>query len=304
MNLSSPLLPKNASACPYLILAPMEGVGDRTFRRAMASVGGFDEACTEFIRVPKNAHIPSLCTQYCVHETAPIPQAAQIMGSEASLMGAMAAALQQKGAPRIELNCGCPSSTVTGRGAGSSLLKTPELLHEIASAMVRAVGIPVTVKLHPRTKEDGYGPPARWDLIAEAKALLKIPVVGNGDILTVSHALEMLKQTRCDALMIGRGALMNPWLFHEIKAHFAQTSYRRTAEQRAHYFQSYIGHLDAEMAPRSQINKLKQIMSYFFKGTDSLLALRSTVLRADYENPTDFLEKVLALIQLSEAPPP
>lgn len=324
--MTSSLLPKNQFDCPFLILAPMEGVGDSIFRRTMAAVGGFDQACTEFIRVPTNAHIPSLASQYFVNETAPIPQAAQIMGSDPILMGQMAFALQQKGAPRIELNCGCPSGTVTGRGAGSSLLKSPELLNEIASAMVKAVDVPVTAKLrsgfsdtslfkenilaaqesgiafltlHPRTKEDGYIPPARWDLIAEAKALLKIPLVGNGDIITVEHALKMLEQTKCDALMIGRGALMNPWIFHEIKAHFAKSSFARTQEDVEHYLRTYILQQPSDMTLRLQINKLKQIMSYFFKGTDNLLALRQTVLTGNYESANEFLERVLQLIKLT-----
>ncbi len=325
MSSSSNLLPRNEFNCPFLILAPMEGVGDRTFRRAMASVGGFDQACTEFIRVPKNAHIPGLSAHYFVDETAPIPQAAQIMGSEPELMAAMAKALEAKGAPRIELNCGCPSNTVTGRGAGSSLLKTPELLHEIAKAMVDAVDVPVTVKLrsgfsdtslfkenllaaqesgiafltlHPRTKEDGYGPPARWDLIAEAKQLLSIPVVGNGDIQTVEHALRIQEQTQCDALMIGRGALVNPWLFHEIKAHYAGTHFERNWEHVQSYFRNFVKHLDPKMTPRTQINKLKQILSYFFKGTENLNALRSTVLTTNPSDAMEFLEHVLSLIEV------
>ncbi len=80
------LLPKQPSGCPYLFLAPMEGVGDRSFRRAMASIGGFNEACTEFMRVPTNAHIPSLAKRYEADETHPIPQAAQLMGSDPDLM--------------------------------------------------------------------------------------------------------------------------------------------------------------------------------------------------------------------------
>jgi tRNA-dihydrouridine synthase C len=216
------ILPKNVDGCPFLILAPMEGVGDRCFRRAMASVGGFDEAVTEFLRVPTNAHVQSLARQYHADETFPIPQAAQLMGSDPDLMAAMAIEVEKRGAPRIDLNCGCPSNTVTGRGAGSSLLKDPSLLHQIAKAMVSAVSVPVSIKmrsgyenislfkenllaaqesgavfitLHPRTKVDGYGPPARWDLIAEAKSLLKIPLVGNGDILKVEDALKMLAMT-------------------------------------------------------------------------------------------------------------
>ena len=193
-------------SAPLLFLAPMEGVGDRPFRKTLASIGGFDWACTEFIRVSTTPHIPSLLKHYEPDDTAPILQAAQIMGSIPEFMAEMAVGLAAKGAPRIDLNCGCPSNTVTGKGAGSSLLKTPELLHKIAKSMVDAVSVPVTAKLragfsdtslfrenllaaeeagiafltlHPRTKEDGYGPPARWDLIREAKQLLKIPVIGN-----------------------------------------------------------------------------------------------------------------------------
>lgn len=119
------LLPKDFFGCPYLFLAPMEGVGDRCFRRAMASVGGFDEAVTDFLRVPTNAHIQSLARVYEAGETHPIPLAVQLMGSDAELMAAMAQEVEKRGAPRIDLNCGCPSNTVTGRGAGSSLLKDP-----------------------------------------------------------------------------------------------------------------------------------------------------------------------------------
>src|ERR1700733_2263762 len=146
------ILPKDVNGCPFLLLAPMEGVGDRSFRKAMASIGGFDEAVTEFIRVPTNAHVKSLAKVYQANETTPIPLAAQIMGSDPDLMGAMAHEIATRGAPRIDLNCGCPSNTVTGRGAGSSLLKDPNLLFQNAQAMVRAVPVPVTLKMR-----SGYG---------------------------------------------------------------------------------------------------------------------------------------------------
>ena len=90
------LLPKNSHGCPYLFLAPMEGVGDRCFRRAMASVGGFDEAVTDFLRVPSNAHIQSLARVYEADETKPIPLAAQLMGSDIELMAAMAQEVEEK----------------------------------------------------------------------------------------------------------------------------------------------------------------------------------------------------------------
>jgi len=105
------VLNKDAHGCPYLILAPMEGVGDRSFRKSMAAIGGFDEAVTDFIRVPSNAHVKSLARNYLADETSPIPLAAQLMGSDLDLMAAMAQEIEKKGAPRIDLNCGCPSKT-------------------------------------------------------------------------------------------------------------------------------------------------------------------------------------------------
>ncbi len=318
------MLAKNNFGCPYLFLAPMEGVGDRSFRRAISVIGGFDEACTEFLRVPANAHIASLSTQYDPNDTAPIPQAVQIMGSDPALMAAMSAALEARGAPRIDLNCGCPSGTVTGKGAGSSLLKSPELLHDIARAMVQAVDIPVTAKLrsgfsdtslfkenllaaqesgisfltlHPRTKDDGYGPPARWELIAEAKALLRIPVVGNGDIVGVAEALKVLEISACDALMIGRGALKNPWVFHEIKAHFARTHFVKEELSFESYLRTFVSSWPAEMSLRNRINKLKQLMGYFLQGNENLYARRASVLRASYESVDEFLNQIFSMVR-------
>jgi nifR3 family TIM-barrel protein len=318
------LLPKNSDGCPYLFLAPMEGVGDRCFRRAMASVGGFDEAVTDFLRVPMNAHVQSLARVYEADETKPIPLAAQLMGSDIELMAAMAQEVEKRGAPRIDLNCGCPSNTVTGRGAGSSLLKDPDLLHQVAKAMVKAVKVPVTIKmrsgyedtsrfkenllaaqesgasfitLHPRTKVDGYGPPARWDLIAEAKSFLKIPLVGNGDILTVDDALKMLKNTGCDALMIGRGSVINPFIFHQIKAHFAKNDYCPKWEDLQRYLETYIAEIPPESSSRLKINKMKQLMGFLFKGNQELQNLRQSMLTTTYTDLESFLAFSIPLLK-------
>jgi nifR3 family TIM-barrel protein len=318
------ILSKDINGCPYLFLAPMEGVGDRCFRRAMASVGGFDEGVTDFLRVPTNAHIQSLARVYEANEMAPIPLAAQLMGSDIELMALMAIEIEKRGAPRIDLNCGCPSNTVTGRGAGSSLLKDPDLLHRVAKAMVQAVSIPVTVKmrsgyedtsrfkenllaaqesgvqfitLHPRTKVDGYGPPARWDLIAEAKEILRIPVVGNGDILNVAHALKMLETTGCDALMIGRGSVINPFIFHQIRCHFAGKSYRHQWEDLIRYLEVYIAEIPPESSARLKINKMKQLMGFLFKSNTELLNRRQAMLTTAYTDLGDFLNFAIPLLK-------
>lgn len=317
------LLPKDLHGCPYLILAPMEGVGDRCFRKAMAAVGGFDEAVTDFLRVPSNAHVKSLASQYQAEETTPIPLAAQIMGSDPILLAAMAQELEKRGAQRIDLNCGCPSNTVTGRGAGSSLLKDPNFLHENAKAIVKAVSIPVTTKmrsgyedtqlfkenllaaqesgiayltLHPRTKVDGYGPPAKWDLIAEAKALLKIPVVGNGDILNVADALRMLSHTKCDALMIGRGSIINPYIFHQIRNHFSGKNSEYSRQDLSYFINAYLRNIPDDMSPRTKINKLKQLMGFLFKSSTEMLGRRQTMLSSTYTDFDSFLEFSLELL--------
>ena len=318
------LLPKNANGCPFLLLAPMEGVGDRCFRKAMATIGGFDEAVRDFLRVPKNAHIKSLACEYQADEIAPIPLAAQLMGSDLDLMAAMSQEIQARGAPRIDINCGCPSNTVTGRGAGSSLLKEPNFLHQVAKAVVKAVTIPVTLKmrsgfedislfkenllaaqesgvcyitLHPRTKVDGYGPPARWDLIAEAKSILKVPLVGNGDILNIQNAIDMLKTTRCDALMIGRGSVINPFIFHQIKAHFSNQPYQPQWKDLMTYFDVYLEDIPAHSPMKGKVNKLKQLMSFLFKGNAVLSEMRSAILTSQYATPDSFMDFALPLLQ-------
>ncbi len=318
------LLPKNHSGCPYLFLAPMEGLGDRPFRKAMASVGGFDEAVTEFIRVPKNAHIPSLAKDYDPHELAPIPIAAQIMGSEPELIAEMARELVRKGAKRIDLNCGCPSNTVVGKGAGSSLLKDPSFLHDVAKSLVQSTDIPVTIKmrsgfedtsllkenllaaqesgirfltLHPRTKVDGYGPPAKWELIAFAKSILKIPVVGNGDILNAADAHRMLRETGCDALMIGRGSATNPFIFHEIKASFTGDSYEPSWDKLRNFIEIFVQNLSPDSPPRNRIGKLKQLLSFLFRKNRALLALRPTILTFNSMDEAAFMKHAMEKIE-------
>jgi len=237
------------------------------------------------------------------------------MGSDPILMGAMAQELMQRGALRIDVNCGCPSQTVTGRGAGSVLLKDPDLLFKVVNAVVKSVSLPVTIKmrsgyedtslffenlsaaqesgvqyitLHPRTKADGYHSPARWDLIAAAKAFLKVPVVGNGDIRTVADALNMLRMTGCDGLMIGRGSIMNPFIFHQIRAHFAGGIFQPQLEDLVRYFRVYISVLADNLTSKQRVNKIKQVMGLYCKSSDALMQKRHEILSAEHTNPDEF----------------
>ena len=319
MNKEKPLLPK-------LFLAPMEGVGALPFRKAIASIGGFDECCTEFIRIPSNAHIPSLIKDYDPLALFPIPQAAQIMGSDPSLMGEAAFMLGEKGAPRIELNCGCPSNIVTGRGAGSSLLKTPSLLYNITKSMCNSTPAPVSVKmragyddtslfkenllaaqeagasfisLHARTKADGYHNPATWEWILEAKKTLKIPVIGNGDIKTPADAEAMLIKTGCDALMIGRAAVSNPWIFWEIKSHFTNIPFTKTKKQLELFLDEFINHIFQNSPMKNKINHFKQLSSFLLKHNQSSQNELKPFLTTRWENLETMKERLLAILSNS-----
>jgi tRNA-dihydrouridine synthase C len=302
----------------------MEGVGDRAFRKACATIGGFDFACTEFIRVPANAHVKSLAKVYDKNDTFPIPQAAQIMGSDPETMACMAFELYSRGAPRIDINCGCPSNTVTGRGAGSSLLKDPLLLYKIIKAVVEAVPIEVSAKLrlgfsdtslfeeniraaeesgikflilHARTKEDGYKNNARIEFIAKAKSILKIPVIGNGDITSKEGALNMLNSTGCDGIMIGRGAVCNPFIFHEIKNHFLGKTQSFSFINIKGYFDTFLNEMKDDMPEKTKINKLKQLLGFWFQKNDALLDKRIGMLTQKYSSADDILHQNLSLIE-------
>lgn len=307
---------------PKLFLAPMEGLGSRPFRKALAVIGGFDEASTEFISVPQNGHVKSLAKRYSPHDTYPIPQAAQIMGSSPPLMGAMAHELEKRGAHRIDLNCGCPSNTVTGHGAGSSLLKDPMLLHSIAKEMVASTNVPVTAKLrsgfsdtslfqenllaaqeagvafitlHPRTKVDGYIAPAQWSLIAEAKKLLSIPVIGNGDVKTPADAKRLLEETNCDGIMIGRGAVINPWIFHQIKASFGLLTKMANWEETSLFLTTFYAEMRHESREKNKVNFLKQLFSFLFQGTPFLQSRRKELLTLNASSAESFFQSAYSL---------
>lgn len=319
-------LNKQPSGCPHLILAPMEGVADRPFRKAISLMGGFDEACTEFIRVPINAHVESLAKVYDSKEITPFPLVAQVMGSDPYLVAKMGQELEQRGAHRIDLNCGCPSNTVTGRGAGSSLLKDPPFLHEVAKSLKNAVSVPVSVKMrigfqdtslfednlkaivdagidlltiHPRTKVQGYSGKADWSFIQKAKELTSIPIVGNGDLTSVDCCLKMLEETKCDALMIGRGAVMDPFIFQKIKAHYENRPFIYDFSKMELFLTSYLNFLREGTSNKMKVNKLKQILSFMFKSSPHLEPYRKKMLTYLGNNPLEMLQFSLDLIQKS-----
>jgi tRNA-dihydrouridine synthase B len=247
------------------------------------------------------------------------PIAAQIFGSNPETLAEAARIVQDTGFDLIDLNLGCPAKRVVGCNGGSGLLRDLPKIGEIFRAVRKAVTIPFTVKfrlgwndvqiicvelarmaeaeglnavaLHARTREQGYTGQARWEWIAAVKQAVGIPVVGNGDIRTPEDAAAMIAQTGCDAVMIGRAAPSNPWIFRQIAQYTATGSYDRpTADDRYRlirtYFQMLLEEAEASQSlPRDgrmgeTAGKMKQFASWFTHGVPGGAKLRASIYQA------------------------
>ena len=241
-----------------ILLAPMEGLLDFVLRDILTRVGGIDRCVSEFIRITDQL-LPERVFTRIVPELhnggrtfAGVPVRAQLLGSDPACMADNAARLASLGPAGIDLNFGCPANVVNRHGGGAALLKEPETIFAIVSAVRRAVPahMPVSAKMrlgylddsravecalaiseggadelvvHARTKAQAYRPPAYWDRIADIRAAVSIPVVANGDIWTVEDARRCREVSGSHMLMIGRGAVVDPGLGLAIKADMNQT---------------------------------------------------------------------------------
>lgn len=227
-------------------LAPMAGIADRAFRELCVQHGAA-YTVTEMVSSKgltmgdkKSAQLLTIGSER--------PCGAQIFGDDPETMAQAAKKCLAFSPEIIDINMGCPAPKIASNGGGASLMKNPHLAYEITKAVAEAVPVPVTVKIrkgwdddsinavqmaalaekagaaavtvHGRTKEQMYSGKVDYDIIAEVKKAASIPVIGNGDITDEQSATMMMEKTNCDAIMIGRGALGNPWLFSRINAYF------------------------------------------------------------------------------------
>jgi tRNA-dihydrouridine synthase B len=234
------------SIAPATVLAPMAGVTDTVFRRFIRNLGGCGLIMTEFTSADGVLRAKDQKAKRYLHfyeDEHPI--SAQLFGSDPRVMAEAARMVEGLGFDLVDLNLGCPAKKVVKCNGGSGLLRDLPAIGKIFEAVRAAVKIPFTVKfragwndeeivcvelaklaescglcavaLHARTREQGYSGQARWEWIAAIKDAVKIPVVGNGDIRSPEDACAMITQTGCDAVMIGRTAPSNPWIFRQIE---------------------------------------------------------------------------------------
>ena len=231
-----------------LIAAPMAGITDRPFRTLCYEMGA-GLTVSEMMSSNPQVWESDKSRLRMVHIDEPGIRTVQIAGSDPKEMADAARINVESGAQIIDINMGCPVPKIAGNNCGSALMKKPPLCGDIVRAVKNAVDLPVTVKIrkgwdensvnavevakycedagvdaicvHGRTRTQMYEPPADWNIIRQVKEAVKVPVIGNGDVKCVQDAVRMMNETGCDMVMIGRGALGNPWIFREINGYFS-----------------------------------------------------------------------------------
>lgn len=304
----SPFAIGNVQLASGLILAPMSGLTDAPFRQAVLrrSRGALGLVVSEFISVEgltRNNLRTHQMLRYAEEER---PISIQIFGGEVERIVAAAEIVQERGADILDINCGCPVPRVVRRGGGAELMRRPERLEEILRRTRAAVDIPLTLKIragwdrnsrnaleiaqmaeacgvtmlaiHGRTRTEAYSGEADWDLIDEVARNISIPVVGSGDIRSPLDGVRRLRETAVSGVMIGRGAMSNPWIFRCIaEALRGEQVYEPSVEEKVDFLRDYACGLGKHLPAKAVAGRVKRIATKLTRGLPGGATLRAAI---------------------------
>ncbi len=311
---------RNIEISPPLILSPMAGVTDVSFRRLIKGCGGVGLTVSEFISVEGLTRSNPKSKRQMRFYADERPFAVQIFGGQPERMRMAAEMAEEIGADILDINCGCPAPKVVKHGGGSGLLKDHERLETILTEIKRAITIPLTIKiragfydhtinavetakvaeacgvehiaLHGRTKEQGYRGLANWDLVKQVKEAVGVPVSGSGDVTTIAGTFERFRETGCDGVLIGRGAMANPWILRQIEdVMLGRDIFEPTLADKREILLEYFDMLREDMPETPAINRMKQLAGQFTRGLQGGALFRTSL----YHSHS--VEEILARIE-------
>lgn len=303
-------------------LAPMCGITDYIFR-TICYEQGCDLAYTEMISAMGYLCAPEqrATKELMIRGTDEPSLILQLFGRDPDIVAEAAGRITASGIyDGIDLNMGCPAKKIAPSGEGCGLMRTPKIAEQMMRRTVAASSVPVTVKMrlgydrdhinvidfarmaedagitsitvHGRTREQQYSGEADWEMIARVKQAVRIPVIGNGDLFTAEQAIRCQSASKTDGVMIGRGAMGNPWIFREIKARMEAREYRPVTndERYSMMMRHYKDMLDCK-PERIAVNEMRKHIGWYIKGMNGAAAFRAKI------NLTEKPEDTLALIR-------
>lgn len=296
----------NLTPANPFFLAPLAGITDAPMRRLCKEQGAamvFSEMVSGKGLWYNDKNTARLLKTY--EEERPV--AFQIFGHEPEIMAFTATELSKLHCEAIDINMGCPVPKIVKNGEGAALLKNPDLVYDIVAAVVKNTDKPVTVKIrigwdknsinavevahaisaagasaitvHGRTREQYYSGKADWKMIAAVKKAVDIPVIGNGDVVDAASAMAMMKETECDFVMVGRGALGNPWIFRELEAAWngREIPARPSGEEKKEMMIRHLEDLAEFKGEYPAVREMRKHVGWYIKGMHNAAALRGKV---------------------------